>query len=33
MNSKAKLVLELGLTAIQVGPQSTVTGLLGIAQA
>jgi hypothetical protein len=33
LNSKAKLVLELGLTAIQVGPQATATGLLGIAQA
>jgi hypothetical protein len=33
LNGFAKLVLELGLTAIQVGPQSTTTGLLGIAQA
>jgi hypothetical protein len=33
LNAKARLVLELGLTAIQVGPQSTTTGLLGNAQA
>lgn len=33
LNAKAKLVLELGLTAIQVGPNATATGLLGIAQA
>ena len=33
LNSKAKLVLELGLTGIQVGPNATATGLLGIAQA
>ena len=33
LNSSLRLVLELGLTAIQVGPQSTTTGLLGIAQA
>jgi hypothetical protein len=33
LNSSNKLVLTLGLTAIQVGPNSTTTGLLGIAQA
>lgn len=33
LNGSLRLVLELGLTAIQVGPQSTTTGLLGIAQA
>jgi len=33
LNGSLRLVLELGLTAIQVGPQSTATGLLGIAQA
>ena len=33
LNGKARLVLELGLTAIQVGPNATATGLLGIAQA
>jgi hypothetical protein len=33
LNGKAKLVLELGLTGIQVGPNATATGLLGIAQA
>ena len=33
LNGAAKLVLTLGLTAIQVGPNATATGLLGIAQA
>jgi len=33
LNGSLRLVLELGLTAIQVGPQSTTTGLLGNAQA
>ena len=33
LNGLARVVLELGLTAIQVGPQSTTTGLLGITQA
>ena len=33
LDGKAKLVLELGLTGIQVGPNATATGLLGIAQA
>lgn len=33
LNGSLRVVLELGLTAIQVGPQSTTTGLLGIAQA
>jgi len=33
LNGSNKLVLTLGLTAIQVGPNSTTTGLLGIAQA
>ena len=33
LNGKARLVLELGLTGIQVGPNATATGLLGIAQA
>jgi hypothetical protein len=33
LNGSNKLVLTLGLTGIQVGPQSTTTGLLGIAQA
>ena len=33
LNGKLRLVLGLGLTAIQVGPNATATGLLGIAQA
>jgi len=33
LNGAAKLVLTLGLTAIQVGPNATATGLLGITQA
>ena len=33
LNGLARLVLELGLTAIQVGPNATATGLLGITQA
>ena len=33
LNGKLRVVLGLGLTAIQVGPNSTATGLLGIAQA
>jgi hypothetical protein len=33
LNGSLRLVLTLGLTGIQVGPQSTTTGLLGIAQA
>ena len=33
LNGLARLVLTLGLTAIQVGPNATATGLLGITQA
>jgi len=33
LNGLARLVLNLGLTAIQVGPNATATGLLGITQA
>jgi len=33
LNGSAKLVLTLGLTAIQVGPNATTTGLLGNTQA
>ena len=33
LNGSNKLVITLGLTAIQVGPNATTTGLLGIAQA
>jgi hypothetical protein len=33
LNGKLRLVLTLGLTGIQVGPNATATGLLGIAQA
>jgi len=33
LNSYNKLVITLGLTAIQVGPNATATGLLGITQA
>ena len=33
LNGLARLVLTMGMTAIQVGPNATATGLLGIAQA
>jgi hypothetical protein len=33
LNGLSRLVLNLGLTAIQVGPNATATGLLGITQA